>query len=148
MREIRTERIINAPPADVWDVLTDISSYPDWNPHLVNATVNSDLRVGSNLEVLVRREGARDQSMNVTVTELEPGRKLAWVGTLLSPLLFSGRHTFELEPFSNNRTRFINREEIRGILASLVTTATPERDYEAMNEALKQQVETAAAAPA
>ncbi|MFC7202688.1 SRPBCC domain-containing protein [Haloferax namakaokahaiae] len=148
MPEIRTERMINAPPAVVWAVLTDFSSYPAWNPHLVKVTSEDDLRVGSKLKLDIRREGVKDRSMTVTVTELIPGRKLEWVGTLVSPLVFTGRHTFELEPFAGDRTRFLNYETSRGVLDSLVTTADPERDYESMNEALKWHAETATAAPA
>lgn len=141
MREIRTEIEIDAPPAAVWEVLTDLDAYEAWNPHVVAAS--GDLSLGSSLDITVRREGVRDRSMTVTVTELFPELHLVWVGKLLSATLFEGRHVFELEPLDDGRTRLVNREEVRGLLAGLIVTDDPEVDYEKMNEALKERVERA-----
>jgi hypothetical protein len=142
MREIRTEIDIDAPPAAVWAVLTDLEAYPEWNPHVVAAS--GAIELGSTLDITVRREGTRDRSMTVTVTELFPGLRLVWVGRLLTGTVFEGRHVFELEPLDGERTRLVNREEVRGVLAGLVTTDDPAVDYEKMNEALRQRVERTA----
>jgi hypothetical protein len=142
MREIRTEIDIDAPPAAVWAVLTDLESYPEWNPHVVAAS--GVIELGSTLDITVRRAGTRDRSMSVTVTELFPDLRLVWVGTLLAGAVFEGRHVFELEPLDGERTRLVNREEVRGVLAGLVTTDEPEVDYAKMNQALKRRVERAA----
>lgn len=142
MRHIRTEIEIDAPPAAVWAALTDVDAYEAWNPHVVAA--RGDLAVGSTLDITVAREGTRDRSMTVTVTDLDPERRLAWVGRLRSPLLFEGRHVFELEPLDGDRTRLVNREEVRGVLAGLVVTDAPEVDYEKMNAALNARVGRAA----
>lgn len=142
MRDVRTEITIDAPPAVVWQVLTDTDAYPAWNPHVVEAT--GELAVGSTLDITVRREGVRDRSMRVTVTDLEPERQLAWVGRVVSPLLFEGRHVYELDPLDDGRTRLINREEVRGVLGGLVVTDQPEVDYETMNRALAARVERVA----
>ncbi|KAB1193226.1 SRPBCC domain-containing protein [Haloferax sp. MBLA0076] len=141
MRTIRTAVEIDASPSAVWDVLTDFSSYPAWNPHVPHAS--GDLRVGEAVDIVVRREGGKDRSMTVTITALEPERRLEWVGKLLSPRLFEGRHTLELEPLGEERTRLVNREELSGVFARFATTDEPERDYEAMNRALKTRVERA-----
>ncbi|MFC4549010.1 MULTISPECIES: SRPBCC domain-containing protein [Halorussus] len=144
MREIRTELEIDAPSDVVWDVLTDLSTYPKWNPHVTAA--NGDLREGSEVDIKVQPGGSRSRSMNVTVTALEPRRKLEWVGTVLSPWLFEGRHTFELEPLGDDRTRFVNRERLRGVLVRFVVADDAERDYEAMNLALAERAESRYAA--
>jgi hypothetical protein len=142
MREITTETEIDVPPETVWDVLTDLPSYPEWNPHIPRA--NGDLRVGAPIDIVVRRTGVRDRSMTVTITELEPERRLAWVGRLLSPRLFEGRHVLELEHLDGGRTRLVNREVLSGVFARFATTENPETDYEAMNEALKRRAEQSA----
>ena len=142
MREIRTEIDIDAPPAEVWTVLTDLDAYPEWNPHVVAAS--GAIELGSTLDITVRREGTRDRSMTVTVTELFPDLRLVWVGRLLTGTVFEGRHVFELEPLDGERTRLVNREEVRGVLAGLVTTDDPAVDYEKMNEALRERVERTA----
>lgn len=139
---IYTEIEVDAPPAAVWAQLTDLDAYGAWNPHVVAA--RGDLAVGSALDITVAREGTRDRSMTVTVTDLDSERRLAWVGRLGSPLLFEGRHVFELAPLDGDRTRLVNREEIRGLLAGMVVTDDPAVDYEKMNAALKARVERTA----
>lgn len=139
---INTEVEIDAPPAAVWAQLTDLDAYEAWNPHIVAA--RGDLVVGSALDITVAREGTRDRSMTVTVTKLDPERWLAWVARLVSPLVFEGKHVFELERLDDHRTLFVNREAISGILTGLVVTDDPRVDYEKMNAALKARVERTA----
>jgi hypothetical protein len=139
MRDIRTEIVLDAPPAVVWAQLTDLDAYPEWNPHVVE--VAGTLAEGSRLDITVRREGTRDRSMTVTVTDLDPERRLEWVGRLLSPRVFEGRHVYELEPLDDGRTRLVNREEVRGVLGGMVVTDEPEVDYEKMNRALAARLE-------
>jgi uncharacterized protein YndB with AHSA1/START domain len=42
MRELSTEIEIDAPPADVWRVLSDSEAYPEWNPFI--RKLEGDLR--------------------------------------------------------------------------------------------------------
>lgn len=140
MRTIDTSIDIDAPPSVVWDHLADLDSYPEWNPHVTAA--EGDLREGATLHNRVERAGAKPREMRVTVTDVDPGRRLEWVGTAGFRWLFEGRHIMELEPLEGDRTRLHNREEVSGLLGPFVVTDEPERDYEGMNEALKERVET------
>lgn len=139
MREILAETEIEAPPRFVWDVLTDLSAYHEWNPHITDA--DGDLREGLTVEIRVRPSESRNRSMAVDVTELTPSRRLQWVGTVLSPRLFEGTHTFDLEPLDDDRTRFSNRERLAGLLVPFVVPNDVHRSYEAMNRALKSRAE-------
>jgi hypothetical protein len=139
MTSISTSIDIDAPRAAVWATLTDLSSYPEWNPHVTRA--DGTLREGEPLEIRVEREGDRAREMTVTITDVEPERRFEWVGTVGFRWLFEGRHVFELEALDGDRTRLHNREEVSGPLQSLIVTDDPERDYVAMNEALKARVE-------
>lgn len=143
MTHINTSIEIDAPPSTVWETLADLPSYPEWNPHLT--AVEGDLRAGERLRVRVDRAGAKPRYLTVTVVEVDPGRQLEWVGRLGHRLLFEGRHAFELEVFDCGRTLFHNREAASGLLVPFVVSDEPERDYEAMNEALKARVESSAA---
>ena len=76
--------------------------------------------------------------------EWNPQKTFRWLGHLLIPGLFDGEHIFELEPFSENSTRLIQREEFQGILVGLFwrNLDTDVRSgFVAMNEALKKRVE-------
>jgi hypothetical protein len=145
MRKIHAFLDLDAPPETVWEHLVDLDAYPDWNPHVTRA--EGTLRVGERLRIRVAREGTTERTMPVRVTEYEPGRRLTWVGRLGHPLLFEGRHTLELEPLPDGGTRLHNREAVTGLLARFLLTDEPERDYEAMNRALKRRVEDGAAVP-
>lgn len=141
MTAVHTTVDIDAPRAAVWAHLTDLESYPGWNPHIRRA--EGTLAAGERLELTVDREGDRPRDMTVRVTGVDPESRIEWVATLGTRLLFEGRHVFELEALDGDRTRLHNRETTRGVLAGFVATDDPERDYESMNEALKARVEGA-----
>lgn len=79
--------------------------------------------------------------MTVRVSELDPPRRLQWVGTVGPKRPFRGRHTFDLDALEEGRTGLVNREEVTGLLVPLAVSETPERDYERMNRALAERVE-------
>ena len=137
MRTIRTEIEIAAPQSVVWAVLTDLPSYREWNPQIPDA--GGDLREGGTVELRVRGRESRTRTLPVAVEVVDPPRRLRWVGTVLSPHLFRGRHEFKLEPLSDGRTRLVNRERLSGVLVPFVADA--DSAYEAMNRALADRAE-------
>jgi hypothetical protein len=138
MRHIRTEREIDAPPAAVWAVLTDLPAYPAWNPHVVAA--EGDLREGARLDIRVRTGDGHPRAMRVTVERVDPERTLSWVGTVVGSGVFEARHTFELHPLAGDRTRLVNREDLTGVLVGVVVPEDASLSYGAANEALAERV--------
>ena len=57
MHEIRTRIDVDAPLRVVWKTLTDFRSYPEWNPHVVEA--RGDHVEGSKVELRIERAGKR-----------------------------------------------------------------------------------------
>lgn len=139
MRTIRTEREIAAPVDVVWEILTDLPAYGEWNPHVVEAA--GDLREGGRLAVRVSQGGERARGLPVRVTAFDPPRRLAWRGRVLGAPVFAGEHTFELHELAADRTRLVNREAVSGVLVPLLVGDDARRDYEAMNEALAARAE-------
>ncbi len=138
MRRVRTEIEIDAPPADVWAVLTDFDAYREWNPLVTEASGRAE--AGERIEIRVEPTGARPATMSATVTVADPERKLEWVGRLRVPGLFTGRHTLELKRLADGRTRFVNRERTSGLLVPFAVPRGVAADYEAMNRALADRV--------
>ena len=66
------------------------------------------------------------------VTELEPNRRMAWLGGI--PLgLFKGVRRYTLTPEGEGRTRFEMREEFTGPLLPLIWRTMPD-----MNDSFRQ----------
>lgn len=141
--ELHTEIEIDAPPATVWRVLTDLARYPDWNPFITSA--EGTVAVGERLTNRLEPPGGTAMTFRPTVTEVEEGGVFEWIGRLGVPGLFDGRHRFELVA-EGDRTRLIHREHFGGVLVPLMKkkldTAT-RTGFEAMNAALKERVEAA-----
>jgi hypothetical protein len=74
------------------------------------------------------------------VLKAEPNRELRWLGRLLVPGLFDGKHIFIIEPLGAERVCFIQREIFTGMLVPLLS-GTLDRGFEEMNQALKNRAE-------
>lgn len=139
--QLRTEIEIERPPADVWRILADTDSYPEWNPFIVR--FEGQLAVGSKLRVTISPPGESEMSVSPTVLRFEPGRELRWRGKLLFDFLFRGEHFFELRETRQGQTRLIHGEDFSGILVRFsgrILTATA-RGFVLMNQALKRRAE-------
>ena len=92
MRQFVAEIEIAGSAADVWAVITDAASYPDWDPNM-NRIEGS---VGLN-EKLVLHTTLSKRSFTVSVSELAPNSRMVWKSGL--PLgLFKGVRTFQITP--------------------------------------------------
>ncbi len=96
---------IEAPPAQVWAVLTDFSAYPIWNPFIYPVT--GAPRPGSILEMTIHH-GTRSIPYQATVAVVRPNRELA----LRIPTIEIVEITFDftIEPQRAGRTRLTARE--------------------------------------
>ena len=145
---LRTEVKIAAPIEAVWETLTDLAAYPDWNPFIVSA--QGRVRVGERLTNRMQPPGGRGITFTPTVTVVEPAATFEWLGHLGLPGVFDGRHRFELAPSGDGGTAVTHSEQFDGILVrfmrSWLDTATM-AGLVAMNDALKARVEAAVGDP-
>jgi hypothetical protein len=138
---LQSEIEIDAPPAAVWAVLSDLDAYGEWNPFI--RRIGGDLREGATLDVRIEPPGGRGMTFAPTVLAARPERELRWIGRLLVPGIFDGEHSFELEPIDGGRTRFVQSERFSGILVRVLGSmlGKTELGFEQMNAALKERVE-------
>ncbi len=142
-RKISTETEINAPPQRVWDILTDFSSYSDWNPFIRDLSGKPEK--GERLTAYINPPGKKGMTFRPVVLVSEKDREFRWLGHFLIPGLFDGEHSFTIEPIDNDRVRFHHEEIFSGILAPFLWKTLDEntrQGFEDMNRALKYKAES------
>jgi hypothetical protein len=136
---------IDAALPEVWAVLTDLSSYREWNPLFVDAAGN--VAVGQRI-TLRSKHPANGRLMTVKpkITAALPGTELRWTSRL--PGIISGEHSFTLTA-TDSGTRVVQSETFQGLLTrfSGKTFANAEASFQALNQALKQRAEARADPP-
>ena len=142
MKELHSEIEIATSPERVWGILTDFASYPQWNPFI--RRISGELKVDERLDVRLEPPDSRGITLRPTVLNAEPNRQLRWLGHLLVPGLFDGEHSFLIQPLGEDRVRFVQSEEFRGLLVPLFARSldnSTRRGFEEMNRALKERAE-------
>jgi hypothetical protein len=131
---------IDASPEATWAVVADLGGFAAWNPFLVSGS--GEPRSGARIE-LTMRPGSRTMSFSPTVLDVDPGRRIRWIGRLLVPGAFDGEHELAIEPLDRGRSRFTQPERFSGVLVPLFGGLLRDTDagFAAMNEALKRRVE-------
>lgn len=133
-----TQRTINAPPEKIWALLTDASSYRDWNPTIVS--LDGTIAAGETIKLISTLNPKRTFSLKVT--ELQPPSRMVWADGM--PLgLFRGERTYTLTPQADASTSFAMREAYSGPLAPLITRAIPDMtaSFEQFADGLKAAAE-------
>jgi hypothetical protein len=141
-RTIETSIDIAADTGVVWRILTDFPGYPDWNPFI--RSIEGRPSQGERLSVLIQPPGQGAMRFRPRVQSSEQQHVFSWLGNLLIPGLFDGRHEFRLEALGQT-TRLHHREAFSGLLTPLVWNKMekPTRaGFEAMNQAIKTRAES------
>jgi len=140
--QIHTEIDIDASPESVWRILRDLDHYEDWNPFIVSAA--GLIAVGESLTARIQPPGSKASTFKPTVTEVDPEHTFEWLGRLVLPGVFDGRHRFELEATPNGGTRLVHSESFSGVLVRLLRKSLDNQTMQGFNEmnvALKARVE-------
>jgi hypothetical protein len=138
MKTVSATTQIDAPPMAVWAVLTDLSRYPEWNPLFREAS--GEVAVGNRITLrTVQPANGRLLTVKAKIVAADPGAELRWTSAL--PGIMSGEHSFVLTSLDGG-TWLAQTEIYGGLLAATVPVPRTETIFQAMNDALKQRVET------
>lgn len=143
MKIIETKIIIDAPIALVWEVFSDFSAYPNWNPFLKK--VSGKPEVGARLEILPVIGKGKPTRFTPRVLKVEAEQEFRWLGHLFVRGIFDGEHYFKFRALSNQQTEFVHGEQFRGVISPLLLKmigSDTKVGFEAMNKALKEKTET------
>jgi uncharacterized protein YndB with AHSA1/START domain len=140
VREFEATAVIAAPRELVWQRLTDLATWPDWDSGVTATT--GRFQVGA--KVRITAEGKAGSGYPFRVTELVPPERLVLTGTTRLGL-FTGVRTYQLTPKAGG-TRIRIREEYRGLLVRVLDQALPNltESFERFAAGLKELAETSA----
>jgi hypothetical protein len=130
-------RTINAPARRIWALLTDASSYRDWNPTIVS--LEGTITPGGTISLVSTVNPKR--TFQLKVTEMTAPTQMVWSDGM--PLgLFKGVRTYLLAE-QGGSTEFSMTEEFTGPLAGLFTKAIPDmtESFEQFADGLKTAAE-------
>jgi hypothetical protein len=125
----------------VWEILSDLESWPTWNP--LYSQVSGNIGFGSKLKLQVNVPNQKPEIIEPTITSWTPNELLHWKLTVGSGLVRTTRY-LELHPLTDTACAFSNGEVFEGLGARFIR-----RDmrrglrlrFEEMGEALKTLAE-------
>lgn len=106
--------IINAPVRKVWDTLTNINSWADWNPEIAYARTNDLLTEGATFDW--KTGGSKIRSVLHTVV---PYQYFGWTGKALGA---SAIHNWTLKG-TGDKTTVTVEESMDGLIVALFSKA-------------------------
>jgi hypothetical protein len=133
-------RAIQAPAQVVWDLLTDPSSYRDWNPAVLS--IEGVMSPGSTIRLVSVASPSRTFSLKVA--SMKAPQRMVWSDGM--PLgLFRGVRTYQLES-AGAVTTFSMTEEFTGPLSGLIVRSIPDltESFNQFADGLKAAAESAA----
>jgi hypothetical protein len=139
MKEFSTTMAIEAPAARVWELLTSLSRWPQWNTTVER--VAGTVAVGEKVTVWVKANPGR--AFPVKVTELTAPRRMVWSGGM--PLgLFRGTRVFELSAGDSGSTIFSMSERYTGALRDLIGRSIPDLQpaFDEFAQCLRREAES------
>jgi uncharacterized protein YndB with AHSA1/START domain len=116
LMKFQTAVDIDAAPATVWRILTDVESWPKWSDSMttVERLQQSDLEVGSSARVTQPKL----KPAVYTVTECEPGRSFVWE---MSATGVKVRAAHFVEDRGDGHARMVLGVEQTGALSGLIS---------------------------
>ncbi|MEV0360229.1 SRPBCC domain-containing protein [Nocardia sp. NPDC050697] len=133
---------IDAPAELVWDVVTDLPRYGEWNPFVPEC--RSTLEPGDPIDMHVRLRGATPRRQREWIVEHTPGSTL---GYRMKPVPLGTLHslrTHTVTALDAGRTRYASHFELNGWLHPLVATllgADLRRGFSGMTDGVKTRAE-------
>ena len=141
---IRTGTDINASPEKVWNILTDLGRYTEWNPMITGASGRAE--AGARIRLRFNPPGSKKNVFRPLVLVAEKSREFRWQGRPRVPFLFDSEHYFVIEQAGDNKTSLTHNMVFFGLIIPLMKNFIRKKTSDAfglMNRALKERAETA-----
>jgi len=144
MFKISATTIIYAPIATVWQTMTDVAAYAEWNSQL--SYLGGTLAQGQKIHLKLEPQGQSGYEFQPEVIVLESEKEFAWVARTGFRGIFDGEHHFVLEDLGNGQTRLHNYEIYSGLLSPIMKRLPmmkgADEGFALMNREIKERAET------
>ena len=137
---VHTETIIEAPRDKVWSVLMDFDSMSQWSNTLQKIEGNLSSESKTRVEYIFKE---KLREIKHKMVDFEEGTQFGWSDTLIP--FAKDYHIYRIESLPDGRSRFIQKDEVRGITAFLVAKMLMDemiKTYPEFNRRLKKIVES------
>lgn len=137
MPEIISRMVIEATPAEIWRVVTNVNAYADWNP--MAASGSGVPQPGDTFRLWLRLGPGNPKAVTCQIYDWQPERLFCW-GNGLAPLL-TVKHYVQLQDQGDGTTEIIHGEHFLGLLGWPVRVlGVRQANYDAFNRALAERV--------
>lgn len=134
-KSVQTEIVISASPEAVWQVLTDVEQYKNWNP--VFEYKGGLLKQGNKITYRVTEAENKSAVMSAKVNKLVPNKLLNQSGGLWGVITFD--HTYTLTKVEQG-TKVTIYEKYTGIYVNFWDEKPIAKQYKKLAQALKTRV--------
>lgn len=139
---IDREAQIAAPAHIVWQVITDLPSYGEWNTFVPQC--RSSLRPGDPIEMEVRLGGSLSRQVE-WITGYDEGRGFSYRMKPVPLGALSSARVHRIEPAGDERCRYHTHFELEGWLSGLVRALMQRKlaqGFDAMTRGIRQRAES------
>ncbi|MEH6580508.1 MAG: SRPBCC domain-containing protein [Halioglobus sp.] len=140
---IEHELEIEASKDTVWQVITDFSTYAQWNPFIVGCIC--DLRVGNTIEMKVSMvEGWKPLSQTEYISEVTPGTHFSYVSPKRPTFILRSYRSHTLTTLNTGKTLYQSHFELHGWLRPLIELLlgkSMQRGFDGMSRAIGRRSE-------
>ncbi len=144
--QINTELAIDAPASDVWKVLTDFASYPQWNPVITKIEGSPIIGEQISFKICVFPKIELPIMACEILIASEQNKELRWRGPTVPVLdaVITGEHYFMVQAMGEGKSRLIHGENFTGLIVPALAPLLQARLtslYSSMNKSLKERCE-------
>ena len=113
-KTIESATAVDAPAEQVWQVITDLPRYRDWN----RATRFNTAPTVGKMQLMMVKLGFLWLPVPVLIQHCDAQQGLRWIGGI--PGLITGSHYFRAEPVDDQHTRLVQGEDFYGLLVPVL----------------------------
>lgn len=132
---------VAAPASVVWEVITDLGRYPEWNPFCLEC--RSTLKPGDPIHMKVNLTG-KPQSVEEVMAEFVPGSRFAYHMKPMPLGALSSLRSHDVRARGAEQSSYRSHFELRGWLRPLVQGLLGRKlqnGFDAMTDAVKARAE-------